>query len=117
MEWQRNKFKYIEEEDFDAVSKRCGNNGIGIVRAVSIWHDDLLCGYLLTCDYDGFRSFHGFKFVKDGLVYQLEFARRYIEEEKLTISAYNKKETRAILRVLGFKEIGSKDGVFVARKE
>lgn len=117
MQWDKNKFRWHEEKDFESVMKRCGDHKAGIVRAVSIWHDDLLCGYFLTCEYGGIRSFHGFKFVKGGLEFQIPMARKYIAEEKLEYSAYITKQTGAVLRVLGFKDIGSRNGVFVARKE
>lgn len=114
--WDKDKIRIVEERDFNKVSKRCNNNGVGIVRAVSIWHEEILCGYFLTCEYEGVRSFHGFKFVKGGLEIQIPLVRKYIEEEKLEFSVYKTKETRAVLRILGFKDIGSKGEYTVTRK-
>ena len=116
MEWNRNKFRWVEETDFKSVAHKCATDETYIVRAVSVWHDDLLCGYLITCDSFGIRSFHGFKFVTGGLEFQMPMTRKYIEEEKLEYSMFHTNKTKAVLRILGFKEVYSKDGHTLSRK-
>lgn len=123
MNFQADKFELKEESDFEAVRDEIVKRGEGsfdhttISRAVSVWHDYILCGYFITCQFGGQRSFHGFKFVKGGLEFQLPMTRKYIDQEQLQYSAYLTKETRALLRVLGFKDIGSFEGVPVMRRE
>lgn len=114
--WNPESIRCVEEKDFNAVANRCGTDGNYITRAVSVWHEEILCGYFITCTSLGVRTFHGFKFVKGGLEYQIPMARKYIEEESLEYSVFKTKETEAVLKVLGFRKIATKDGWSIAKK-
>lgn len=88
-----------------------------IKRAMGAYdQDQKLCGYFLTCEYLGYRSFHGFKFSKGQLDIQFKMTRKYLELEKLEYSGYRNKETKVFLRALGFKEIFHINGITIAKR-
>lgn len=89
-----------------------------ITRAMGAYdQDNKLCGYFLTCDYLGIKSFHGFKFSKGQLNIQFKMASKYLEIEKLKYSGYKNKETKVFLRALGFKEILHINGITIAKRQ
>jgi hypothetical protein len=113
--------RWVEETDFERVCEEIKKRGEEIdgefvKRVVSIWDDDLLCGYFLTCEYAGVRSFHGFKFSKGKLDIQLPLCRKYLEEERLEYSAYKTRKTKAILKILGFKDFFKQNNITVVRR-
>lgn len=103
IQWKKEKFYIREEFNFDEIAKKCNTSSDNIRRVVSVYYDDMVCLYLLTCSYNNIRSFHGYNFVKHAQWLLLPFARKYIEEEKLEWSSYNTEATKAILKRLGFK--------------
>lgn len=105
IDWIKENFKLVEENNFEEVAKKCGITHEGMKRAVGIYYGDTLCLYLLTAYYNNVRSFHGYNFVKGAQWLLLPFARQYIKEENIEWSSYNTPETKAILRRLGFKEV------------
>lgn len=122
MIFQKDKFLLLECADFEEVKNEIVRRGEAdfeyhtIKRAVAIWHDHTLCGFLMTCEFNGVKSFHGFKFVKGGLQFQMPMTRKYIDEEGLEFSSYLTRKTEMLLKILGFKEIGNFNGVPIMRR-
>lgn len=88
-----------------------------ISRCVAVWYKGELAAVMMTCMFGGVASFHGYKFIKGEVFRELRLARNYIEVENLKYSAYHTDGTKAILKRLGFKEIGFTNNCHVVKRE
>jgi hypothetical protein len=115
------EFRLKEEKSFLSVRDeivRRGNERFEFVRikkATSVWKGVRLCGFLLTIEELGVKSFHGYNFTKGNQWVALCLARQYIKEEGLDISMSVTNATTSILKRLGFKESFKIVGVRVMR--
>jgi len=116
------KLNLKEEKNFTEVVYKCIIRGEEwfdpntIDKAVSINDEKYLLGFLLTIQYKGIKSFHGFNFTKNREWEAIAIAREYIKKENLIYSAGNKEGTKRILERLGFKRILESNNEFVMEK-
>lgn len=87
-----------------------------IKRCVGIFLEEELMGFLITAEFGGIKSFHGYKFCEWHLDDQMRIARKYIADEKLEFSGFRERGAGKFLERLGFKEFCMINEFHLARK-
>lgn len=88
-------------------------------RCTEVWEGNHLLGYFLILARDGVFSIHGYKLCKGRTRLALRLALKFMDEEKRKLySSHREANTQVnrLLKLMGFKDIGSTNGVKVLER-
>jgi hypothetical protein len=87
-------------------------------RCVEVWGNGIICGYFLVFNDRGVRSFHGYKFVNGLTKMAVRMSKKILEDYDEIYSAHCTKNSQVgkLLKMVGFKEIGRKNGSIIYRR-